>query len=144
MRNLIAGLAAGFTVTGAYAATTEGLDRRGLPNEQHPVYVQIIVKACPAAETPLEPANQGKVYDEEKPITAEERKASLLNQGCIDVPIPMEWVNGDMSPQACRGHDGYIAAMEFLKQRQDLAGFPAIGAWQCLVTDHQVVGAVSQ
>ena len=143
MRNLIAGLALGFTVTGAYAATTEGLDRRGLPNEQHPVYVQIIVKACPAAETPLEPTNQGKVYGDEKPMTAVERKASLV-KGCIDVPIPMEWVNGDMSPQACRGHDGYIAAMEFLRQRQDLAGFPAIGAWQCLVTDHQVVGAVSQ
>ena len=144
MRNLIAGLALGLTVTGASAATTEGLDERGVPTEQHPVYVQIIVKACPAAETPLEPTNQGKVYSEEKPLTLEERKAALVDQGCIDVPVPMEWVNGEMSPQACRGHDGYIAAMEFLRQRQDLAGFPAVGAWQCLVTDHQVVGAINQ
>ena len=144
MRNLIAGLALGFTVTGAYAATTEDLDKRGFPNAQHPVYVQIIVKACPAAETPLEPTNHGKVYGEEKPLTLEERMAALAGQGCIDVPIPMEWVNGEMSPQACRGQAGYIAAMEFLRQRQDLAGFPAVGAWQCLVTDHQVVGAINQ
>ena len=142
MRILIAGLALGLIVTGgAHAATT---DTRGVPDEQTPVYVQIIVKACPAAETPLEPTNQGKSYDGEKSLTREERNAALAGQGCIDVPIPMEWVNGDMNPQACRGHAGYIASMEFLQQRQDLAGFQAVGAWQCVVTDHQIVGAISQ
>ena len=104
MRILIAGLALGLIVTGgAHAATT---DTRGIPDEQTPVYVQIIVKACPAAETPLEPTNQGKSYDGEKSLTREERNAALAGQGCIDVPIPMEWVNGDMSPQACRGQAG--------------------------------------
>jgi hypothetical protein len=145
MRNLIAGLGLGLIATSAaYAAVPEGSNGRSLPDEQHPVYVQIIVKACPAAETPLEPTNHGKVYDDEKPMTAEERKAALVDQGCIDVPIPMEWVNGDMSPQACRGHAGYIASMEFLRQRQDLAGFPTVGAWNCIETDYQIVGAVSQ
>jgi hypothetical protein len=141
MRNLIAGLALGLIATGAAQAAT---DARSVPSEQNPVYVQIIVKACPAVETALEPTNQGKSYDSEKSLTREERNAALAGQGCIDVPIPMEWVNGDMSPQACRGHAGYIASMEFLQQRQDLAGFQAVGAWQCIVTDHQVIGAISQ
>ena len=142
MRNLIAGLALGLILTGAAQAATT--DARGIPDEQNPLYVQIIVKACPAAETPLEPTNQGKSYDAEKSLTREERRSAFTNQGCIDVPIPMEWVNGDMSPQACRGHAGYIASMEFLRQRQDLAGFQAVGAWECIVTDHQIVGAISQ
>jgi hypothetical protein len=106
--------------------------------------VQIIVKACPKAEAALEPTNQGKVYDDEKSMTADERKASLVNQGCIDVPIPMEWITGGMTPQTCRGHAGYVASMQFLEQRQDLKGFSAVGAWSCLVTDHEVVGAINQ
>jgi hypothetical protein len=113
-------------------------------DDQHPVYVQIIVKACPRAETPLEPTGQGTSHDDDKPMSLEERKSSLVAQGCIDVPIPMEWITGQMTPQACRGHAGYIAAMQFLEQRQDLAGLPAVGGWNCIVTDHQVVGAISQ
>jgi hypothetical protein len=142
MRNFIAGLALGLAMIGtAYAAQTPA---PGLPDDQHPVYVQIIVKACPVAEAPLEPINQGKSYDDEKPMTLEERKASFAAQGCIDVPVAMEWMSGQMTPEACRGHAGYLAAMQFLAQRQDLAGFPAVGAWECMITDHQVVGAISQ
>jgi hypothetical protein len=145
MRILTAGLVLGLVMaSAASAATTDGVDPRGLPDDQHPVYVQIIVKACPAAEAPLEPTNQGRIYDEEKSMTLEERKAALVNQGCIDVPIPMEWVTGNMTPQACRGHAGYVASMQFLQQRQDLSGFPAVGAWSCIVTDQQVVGAINQ
>jgi len=143
MRNLIAGLALGLATTGvAFAATTDS--GRGLPDDQHPVYVQIIVKACPAAEAPLEPTNQGKSYDNEKSMTREERNAALTGQGCVDVPIPMEWVTGNMTPEACRGRAGYLAAMEFLEQRQDLSGHKAVGAWECIVSDHEVIGALSQ
>ncbi len=150
MRTLIAGLALGLALVGlvlagaASAATPDGVGPRGLPDDQHPVYVQIIVKACPAAETPLEPTNQGKSYDAEAPLTLAERKALLIDQGCIDVPIPMEWVTGNMTPQICRGQAGYVASMEFLQQRQDLSGLRAVGAWSCLITDHQAVGAASQ
>jgi hypothetical protein len=147
MRSLIAGLALGLIMaSAASAATTDGVSPRGLADDQHPVYVQIIVKACPAAETPLVPINQGKSYDTEKSLTLEERKrkASFVSQGCIDVPIPMEWITVGMSPQACRGHAGYVASMQFLEQRQDLKGFSAVGAWSCLVTDHEVVGAINQ
>jgi hypothetical protein len=144
MRNLIAGLALGLTAAGgALAAAPDTREGRGVFSDQHPVYVQIIVKACPVAATPLEPTNHGKVYDAEKPLTAEQRKAALA-EGCIDVPVPMEWIDGEMSPQACRGRAGYLASLQFLRQRQDLAGFPAVGAWNCIETDHQVVGAVSQ
>jgi len=126
------------------AAVGAATETSALPDERHPVYVQIIVKACPPAETPLEPVNQGKSYDNEKSMTREERNASFAQQGCIDVPIPMEWMSVEMTPQACRGHAGYLAAMEFLQQRQDLAGHKAVGAWECVISDHEVVGAISQ
>ena|SRR5688572_25784187 len=107
-------------------------------------YVQIIVKACPAAETPLQPINQGKFYDQEKSLTPAERKAMLAELGCIDVPIPMEWLTQEMSAAGCKGHAGYLASMQFLQQRQDLAKYPAVGAWECIITPHEVVGALIQ
>jgi hypothetical protein len=107
------------------------------------VYVQLIVKACHRAETPLQPTGQGKIYDNEKSLSLEERKAALVALGCIDVPVPMDFLADAMSPSACMGHGGYLAAMQFLEQRQDLAEFPAVGAWQCVITDHEVVGAES-
>ncbi len=119
--------------------------RRSRPGWANPrtstVYVQLIVKACLAAETPLEPTNQGKIYNDEKPLTLEERKAALVALGCIDVPVPMDFLADAMSPSACMGHGGYLAAMQFLEQRQDLAEFPAVGAWECIITDHEVIGA---
>ena len=107
------------------------------------VYVQLIVKACHRAETPLEPTGQGKIYNNEKSLSLEERRAALAALGCIDVPVPMDFLADAMSPSACMGHGGYLAAMQFLEQRQDLAEFPAVGAWQCVITDHEVVGAES-
>jgi hypothetical protein len=111
--------------------------------QEKTVYVQLIVKACHQAETPLQPTNQGKIYDNEKSLSLEERKAALVALGCIDVPVPMDFLADAMSPSACMGHGGYLAAMQFLAQRQDLAEFPAVGAWQCIITDHEVVGAQS-
>lgn len=142
MRNLFAGLALGSIM--ASAAVAAGTETAAFPDEQHPIYVQIIVKACPPVETPLKPINQGKSYDNEKSMTREERNAAFAQQGCIDVPVPMEWVTGPMTPEACRGRDGFLTAMEFLDQRQDLAGLKAVGAWECLITDHEVAGAISQ
>jgi hypothetical protein len=109
--------------------------------EQH---VQIIVKACYAAETPLQPTNQGKIYDNEKSPTLAERKDMLAKLGCIDVPIPMEWLSWPMTAAGCAGHAGYLASMQFLQQRQDLAEYPAVGAWECLVTPHEVAGIMNQ
>jgi hypothetical protein len=107
------------------------------------VYVQLIVKACHQAETPLQPINQGKSYDDEKPMTMEERKAALVALGCIDVPVPMDFLAEGMTPTACMGAAGFLASMQFLEQRQDLAEFPAVGAWECVITDHEVVGPQS-
>jgi len=125
----------------AYAGSVEKV---ALPDEQGPVYVQIIVKACQVAETPLEPTNQGKVYDDEKPMTLEERKAMWVKLGCIDVPIPMEWLSQEMSPAGCQGHAGYIASMQFIEQRQDLAENRAVGAWQCVLSKSRITGVASQ
>jgi len=145
IRHLIAAIALSVAAYGVAAAGGAQPDpsqptRMGEQKDKT-VYVQLIVKACHQAETPLEPTNQGKIYDNENPMTLEERKAALVALGCIDVPVPMDFLADAMSPSACMGHGGYLAAMQFLAQRQDLAEFPAVGAWECIITDHEVVGA---
>lgn len=163
IRHLIATLALGLIATGSVAAAepeiqdktqiedkAEAQDksepsqptRMGAEKEKH-IYVQLIVKACRRAETPLQPTNQGKSYDDEKPMTGEERRLAITKLGCIDVPVPMDFLADAMSPNACIGHAGYMASMQFLEQRQDLHEFPAVGAWQCVVTDHEVIGATT-
>jgi hypothetical protein len=147
IRLVIAAFALSLAACGSAAAADAQADpsqatRMGEQPEKT-VYVQLIVKACHRAETPLEPTGQGKIYDNEKSLSLEERKAALAALGCIDVPVPMDFLADAMSPSACMGHGGYLAAMQFLEQRQDLAEFPAVGAWQCVITDHEVVGAES-
>jgi hypothetical protein len=146
LRALLAGFLLSLTGFGSASAATlqpQSVDPTQMHGD-HPVYVQIIVKACHAAETPLQPTNQGKSYDDEKPMTLAERKAALLALGCIDVPIPMDWVTWTMTPEACQGHAGYLAAMEFLQQRRDLAEYPAVGSWGCIVMDRPASGVISQ
>jgi len=145
IRHVIAALALSLAVTGSAAAAepeaqSDQPTRMGEPKDKT-VFVQLIVKACHAAEIPLEPTGQGKIYDNEKPLSLKERKAALTALGCIDVPVPMDFLADAMSPNACMGHGGYLAAMQFLEQRQDLSEFPAVGAWQCVITDHEVIGA---
>jgi len=141
IRHAIAALALSALAYGPAAAEDADQPTRMGEDKEKTVYVQLIVKACRGVETPLVPINQGKVYDDEKPLTLEERKTMLIATGCIDVPVPMEFLADAMSPTACMGHGGYLAAMQFLQQRQDLHEFPAVGAWQCVITDHEVVGA---
>jgi hypothetical protein len=151
IRYLIAALALGLAACGAAAAaqpeTQVGADpspptRMG-QQKGKTVYVQLIVKACHQVETPLQPINQGKSYDDEPPLSLEQRKAALVTLGCIDVPVPMDFLAEGMSPTACMGHAGYLASMQFLEQRQDLSAFPAVGAWECVITDHEIVGPES-
>lgn len=141
IRHAIAALALGAVAYGPAAADDSDRPTRMGEDKEKTIYVQLIVKACRAVETPLEPTNQGKIYDNEKPLTLEERKAALIATGCIDVPVPMEFLAEGMSPNACMGHGGYLAAMQFLEQRQDLREFSAVGAWQCVISDHEVIGA---
>ena len=143
-RNVIAALALGAVALGP-AAAEEDADQptRMGTDKDKTIYVQLIVKACRAVEIPLEPTGQGKIYNDEKPLTLAERKAALTALGCIDVPVPMEFLAEGMSPNACIGHGGYLAAMQFLEQRQGLHEFSAVGAWECVITDHEVVGAQS-
>ncbi len=143
IRHVIAALALVGVACGSAAAEPDEdsqQTRMGVDKEKT-VYVQLIVKACRVAETPLQPTGHGKVYNDEKPLSLDERKAALLALGCIDVPVPMEYLAEGMSASACMGHGGYIAAMQFLQQRQDLHEFPAVGAWNCVITNHEVVGA---
>jgi hypothetical protein len=67
-------------------------------DDQHPLYYQIIITYCPEPlETPLEPTNQGKSHDDDIPSTMEERKAALRGHGCLDVPVPMEYLLQEMT-----------------------------------------------
>jgi hypothetical protein len=103
--------------------------------------VEVIVKACPQVETPLEPINQGHSYDSDRSITLDERKAYYAKLGCIDVPIPPEWMTQEITYDGCKGHAGYLASMRFLAQRQDLKSFPAVGYWVCVPQEFPVSGA---
>ena len=71
------------------------------PSETPQVYVQLIVKACPAdqpdvqADRPdavrgyyAEAINQGKSYENERSPTRAEREAVFTAMHCIDVPVP--------------------------------------------------------
>ena len=65
IRHLIAALALSLAACGSVAAAEAQTGpseptRMGEPKDKT-VYVQLIVKACPRAETPLEPTNQGKI-----------------------------------------------------------------------------------
>ena len=135
----IVAFALGALFCGPAAAESDQPTRMGADKEKT-VYVQLIVKACRAVGTPLQPVNQGKIYNDEKPRTVEERKAALLATGCIDVPVPMEFLADAMSPNACLGHGGYMAAMQFLEQRQDLHEFSTVGSWHCVISDPEVIG----
>ncbi|MEM9590749.1 MAG: hypothetical protein AAF967_05335 [Pseudomonadota bacterium] len=136
----ILAFALGALLSGTAVAETDQPTRMG-PDKEKTVYVQLIVKACRAVVTPLEPTNHGKVYNDEKPMTAAERKAAIVATGCIDVPVPMEFLAEGLSPNSCIGRGGYMAAMQFLEQRQDLQEFSAVGSWHCVITDHEVIGA---
>ena len=110
------------------------------PSPPPHVYVEVIVKACPQVETPLQPTNQGHRYDDDKPMTHEERMAYYAELGCVDVPIPPEWMTQEMTYEGCRGHAGYLASLQFLQQRPDLKKLPAVGYWMCIPHPYPVQG----
>jgi hypothetical protein len=72
-------------------------EKRPVLIDTNPPYVQVVVTACPAAETPLEPTNHGKSYENERGMTREERNAYFREIGCIEVPIPPEWIAQELS-----------------------------------------------
>ena len=71
--------ALGVMLSGPAAADPDQPTRMGTEKEKT-VYVQLIVKACRSVVTPLEPINHGKIYDNEKPMTAAERKAASADR----------------------------------------------------------------
>lgn len=109
--------------------------QKGRLEEQQHSYVEIIVEACPQVIVPLEPTDQGKSFDDEPPYTEATHDAELKALHCIDVPIPPQAFVGNtgMTIQACEGHAGYLAAMQFLEERQDLQKFPTVGGWHCVM-----------
>src|SRR5215831_15768147 len=112
--------------------------------DQHLVYVQIIVTACPAVEKALEPQGQGDVPGDNKSRSHAERIAWYRSIGCVDVPIPMEWMTREMTYAACAQHGGWQAAIEFLHQRQDLNVTPEVGQIECIISDHPFTSVASQ
>jgi hypothetical protein len=113
-------------------------------DDQHPVYVQIIVTACPAVEKALEPQGQGDVPGDNKSRSHAERVAWYRLIGCIDVPIPMEWLTREMTYAACAQHGGWQAAMEFLHQRPELNTAPEVGQIECVISDHPFTSVAAQ
>jgi hypothetical protein len=110
----------------------------------NPPYVQIIVTACPPAETPLEPINQGKSYENERGMNRDERTAYYREIGCVEVPIPAEVITQELSYRQCMGAAGYLAAMQYLEQNATLARTPHVGQWACIPGGSTFAGVASQ
>jgi hypothetical protein len=127
-----------------------------LPADPAPpqVFVQLIVKACPSAQTGAQsnrpkdvlgyyadPINQGKSYENERAPTREEREAMFAEMHCIDVPVPPEWISVELTSQACKSHVGYMIAMQYLQQTASYKeSFPDVGQWQCIEQPYPVQG----
>jgi hypothetical protein len=126
------------------------------PAEAPQVYVELIVKACPAvapdasANKPdavqgyyTEPINQGVSYDDVRPPTKAERESAFATMHCMDVPVPAEVIMGEpLTRQTCMGHTGYLIAMQYLQQNPAYAkDFPDVGEWACIEHPYPVHGA---
>jgi hypothetical protein len=118
------------------------------------VFIELIVKACPAADQSAQanklsavqgyytdPINQGNGYENEHALSKDERQAAFTAMGCIDLPVPPEWISGELTRQACLSHMGYLIALQYLQQaaayRND---FPDIGQWECIEHANPVQG----
>jgi hypothetical protein len=128
---------------------------------QEGVYVTIVVKACPLDPSDYEtcaPAAFGaaglpigqcpRATNMGQPESQRERAPSLAERhayeariGCIDVPIPPEVIhgNGEMTMDRCRGHAGYLAALQYLEQNPTIAQ-KAVGEWVCIMHAFPVSG----
>ena len=53
-------------------------------DDQNPVYVQVIVTACPVVEKALEPRGQGEIPADNKSISHDERIAWYRSIGCVE------------------------------------------------------------
>ena len=112
--------------------------------DTNPPYVQIVVTACPRAETPLEPINQGKSYENERSMTREERTAYFHEIGCVEVPIPAEVITQELSYRQCIGPAGYLVSMQYLEQNPTLVRTPAVGQWACIPGGSAFAGVAYQ
>jgi hypothetical protein len=118
------------------------------------VFIELIVKACPAADQSAQtnkpsavqgyyadPTNQGKSYENGHALSKEERRAAFTAMGCIDVPVPPEWISAELTRQACMSHVGYLIALQYLQQAAAYrSDFPDIGQWECIEHANPVQG----
>ena len=142
-------------------AATTILAPINLPPSNAPdhIYIEVIVKACPAAEITgsenkpdavmgyyADPINHGFSYDNESPPARSEREAYFATSHCIDVPIPPEVTTSgsnlsEMTLAQCMGHRAYLTAMQFLEQNPAYAkSLPAVGMWTCIEHAFPVTG----
>jgi hypothetical protein len=112
--------------------------------DTNPPYVQIVVTACPPAETPLEPTNFGKSYENERGMTREERTTYFRSADCVEVPIPAEVITQELSYRQCMGPSGYLAAMQYLQQNATLSRTPYVGQWACIPGGNAFAGVAYQ
>ena len=118
------------------------------------VFVELIVKACPSADQSAhankpsavqgyyaDPINQGKSSEHEHALSKEERQAAFTAMGCIDVPVPPEWISGELTRQACMSQIGYLIALQYLQQAAAYrSDFPDVGQWECIEHANPVQG----
>jgi hypothetical protein len=118
------------------------------------VFIELIIKACPAADQSAQankpsavqgyyadPTNPGQSYENEHAPSKEERQAAFTAMGCIDVPVPPEWISVELTRQACMSQVGYLIALQYLQQAAAYrTDFPEIGQWECIEHANPVQG----
>ena len=120
-----------------FMSSTLAADTPDDPCQGHPCYLQIIVKACIKPDGPpatCDPAVQGDCLP-----TIDQNEITPQPTTCIDVPIPSQVLSPDMTFEMCKGINGYIASMQYLKSAyKDYE----VGGWSCLLLASPPKGAV--
>jgi hypothetical protein len=137
-------------IAGILMPVNAPIDRAAPPQ----VFIELIVKACPATDQAAQankpsavqgyyadPINQGKSSEHDRALSKEERQAAFTAMGCIDVPVPPEWMSGELTRQACMGHIGYLIGLQYLQQAAAYrSDFPDVGQWECIEHANPVQG----
>ena len=125
------------------------------PSETPQVYVELIVKACPADQpdvqaegpTPCAATTPRRSTKEKATKTSarqRERSVKPHSPRCTasTCRVPPEVMMGDsLTRQACMGHTGYLIAMQYLQENPAYKkSFPDVGEWSCIEHSFPVQG----
>ena len=111
------------------------------PSETPQVYVQLIVKACPADQPDVQ-ADRPEERATKTSARQRERSVKPYSPRCTASTCQCRRIMGDsLTRQACMGHTGYLIAMQYLQENPAYKkSFPDVGEWSCIEHSFPVQG----